>query len=53
MVSVNENGVPQEVQKLRLLSETEKKLFKAGKMRREMRKEINEKNKELHVDIDT
>ena len=53
MVSVNENGVPQEVPRLQLTSESEKKLFKAGKMRREMRKEIHEKNQQLHVGIDT
>ncbi len=34
-------------------SETEQKLFDAGKMRREMRKETKEKNLQLHVGIDT
>ncbi len=52
MVSVNEDGVPQEVPRLKLESETEEKLFKAGKMRCEMRKEIQERNLQLHVGID-
>ncbi len=53
MVSVNEDGVPQEVPRLKQESETEVKLFKAGKMRCEMRKEIQERNLQLHVGIDT
>ncbi len=53
MISVNEDGVPQAVPELQIESETEEKLFEAGKMRREMRKEINERNLQLHVGLDT
>jgi len=53
MISVNEKGVPQEAPKLLIESETETKLFEAGKMRREMRKETMQKNQQLHVGIDT
>ncbi len=53
MISVDENGTPQEVPRLQLDSETEKKLFKAGKMRREMSREIRERNEQLHVAITT
>ena len=53
MISVNENGVPQIAPELQIESETEQKLFDAGKMRREMRKETKERNLQLHVGIDT
>ena len=52
MVSVDEDGNPQEVPRLVLTSEAEEKLFQAGKMRSEMRKEIYERNLKLHVGID-
>lgn len=53
MISVNENGEPQKAPTLQIESETEQKLFEAGKMRREMRKEIKERNLQLHVSLDT
>jgi len=53
MISVNENGVPQKAPKLQIESETETKLFEAGKMRREMRKETMNRNQQLHVGLDT
>ena len=40
MVSVDEDGKPIRVPELELNSDIEKKLFEAGKMRCEMRKEI-------------
>ena len=53
MVSVNEQGTPQEVPRLELESDTERKLYQAGKMRCDMRREIQERNQALHVGIDT
>lgn len=53
MISVDANGNPQEVPKIRFESEIEEQLFKAGKMRRDMRNEIEERNLQLHVGIDT
>ena len=52
MVSVDDEGKPIEVPRLQLNSEVEKKLFEAGKMRFAMRKEIQERNKKLHVSLD-
>ena len=52
MVSVNERGAAQTVPELQLESDTERKLFQAGKMRCEMRREIQERNRALHVGID-
>ena len=49
MISVNDEGKSQEVPRLQLESEAEEKLFQAGKMRAEMRKEIYERNLKLHV----
>ena len=51
MVAVDEHGQPVEVPKLELNTEVEKKLFQAAEMRKKMRQEILEKNRELHVDI--
>jgi len=53
MISVNENGIPQQAPTLQIESKTEQKLSKAGEMRREMRKETKEKNLQLHVGLDT
>ena len=53
MISVDETGKSNEVPRLALESETEEKLFQAGKMRCQMRKEINERNMQLHVGIDS
>ena len=52
MVSVDANGKTQEVPRLQLESDAEKRLFQAGKMRCDMRKEIEERNIELHVGFD-
>jgi acyl-CoA hydrolase len=49
MVARKEDGSPCIVPPLRIESETERRLFEAGKMRKEMRKEITERNKALHV----
>jgi len=49
MVSVDENGKTLPVPRLQLDSEVEEKLFQAGKMRCAMRKEIQERNLQLHV----
>jgi acyl-CoA hydrolase len=49
MVARKEDGSPCIVPPLRIESETERRLFEAGKMRKEMRKEIMERNKALHV----
>ena len=51
MVSVNEDGKTLPVPRLQLDSEAEEKLFQAGKMRCAMRKEIQERNLQLHVGI--
>ncbi len=53
MISVDENGKSLTVPRLKLESETEEKLFQAGKMRCQMRKEIQERNMQLHVGFDT
>lgn len=52
MVSVDENGKTLSVPRLQLESDTEQKLFEAGKMRCAMRNEIQERNLQLHVGID-
>ena len=52
MVSVDDEGKPIEVPRLQLNSEVEKNFFEAGKMRFAMRKEIQERNKKLHVSLD-
>jgi len=49
MVSVDENGKTLPVPRLQLDSDAEEKLFQAGKMRCAMRKEIQERNLQLHV----
>ena len=51
MVAVDDNGKGLEVPRLQLNSEEEKKLFEAGKMRCEMRKEMEQRNQELHVGL--
>ena len=52
MVSVDENGKPMEVPRIEFTSDTEEKLFEAGKMRCAMRKEIQDRNNKLHVSLD-
>ncbi len=51
MVAKNENGQSSPVPKLDLITELDKKLYQAAKMRLEMRREINQRNQELYVDI--
>ncbi len=51
MVAKDEEGRSKRVPTLELVTELDKKLFEAGKMRKEMRKEIEERNKALHVGI--
>jgi len=51
MVAVDENGKPIEVPPLILETELEKRLFEAAKMRKQMRQEIMEKSRALHVDL--
>jgi acyl-CoA hydrolase len=53
MVAVDDDGKGLEVPRLELNSEEEKKLFEAGKMRCEMRKEMEQRNQELHVGLPT
>ena len=52
MIAVDDNGKSVEVPRLPLETEIERKLFEAGKMRREMRKEIYERNRKLHVEME-
>ncbi len=52
MVSVDENGKTLPVPRLQLESDTEQRLFEAGKMRCAMRNEIQERNLQLHVGLD-
>ncbi len=51
MVAKDKNGKSMPVPQLELETELDKKLFEAGKMRREMRAEIQERNRKLHVEI--
>lgn len=50
MVAKDERGNTRRVPPLQIESEVERKLFEAGKMRREMRREIIQRNQDLHVD---
>lgn len=51
MVARKEDGSPCPVPPLEIENEIEWRLFEAGKMRKEMRKEIMERNTALHVGI--
>jgi acyl-CoA hydrolase len=51
MVAKSPDGQQVEVPPLEISSELDRRLFEAGKMRKEMRKEIMERNKSLHVGI--
>jgi acyl-CoA hydrolase len=51
MVAKGPDGKSCPVPPLEIESENERRLFEAGKMRREMRKEIIERNRALHVGI--
>jgi len=51
MVALGEDGRPCAVPPLEIDTEIERRLFEAGKMRKEMREEIMERNSALHVGI--
>ncbi len=51
MVAKGEDGQSIPVPQLEITTEIERKLFEAGKMRKEMRKEIQQRNRALHVGI--
>jgi acyl-CoA hydrolase len=51
MVAMGDDGKPRRVPPLEFDTETEKRLFEAGRMRREMRREMIERNRALHVDV--
>lgn len=51
MVARKEDGSPCVVPPLEIETEIERRLFEAGKMRKQMRQEIMERNKMLHVGI--
>ena len=51
MVAKDDNGNSIPVPPLELKTELDKKLYQAGKMRLEMRREIAQRNLELHIDI--
>jgi acyl-CoA hydrolase len=49
MIAKGEDGKTKEVPPLELETDVERRLFEAGKMRKQMRQEILERNKALHV----
>lgn len=51
MVARNADGTPCPVPPLEIETELDRRLFEAGKMRKEMRQEIIERNRALHVGI--
>jgi acyl-CoA hydrolase len=51
MVALGADGRPSAVPPLEIETETERRLFEAGKMRKQMRHEIMERNRALHVGI--
>ncbi len=51
MVAKDDNGHSSPVPKLDLMTELDKKLYQAAKMRLEMRREITQRNQELYIDI--
>ena len=50
MVAKDENGKTRTLPPLQVETEVEQKLFEAARMRKEMRKEIMERNDKLHVE---
>ncbi|MEM1432815.1 MAG: acyl-CoA thioesterase [Pseudomonadota bacterium] len=50
MMAKDEQGEPMTVPQLEIESEVERSLFEAGRVRREMRRDMLARNKELHVD---
>ncbi len=51
MVAIDEKGKSVSVPELVLCSEVERKLYEAAKARKQIRKEIMDKNTELHVEL--
>ncbi|MDO9161547.1 MAG: acyl-CoA thioesterase [Methylococcaceae bacterium] len=51
MVAVDEDGNSVEVPRLQVNTEVEKRLYEAAVARKQMRQEILEKNRALHVDL--
>jgi acyl-CoA hydrolase len=51
MVALGQDGRPCAVPPLEIETEIERRLFEAGKMRKQMRHEIMERNRALHVGI--
>jgi acyl-CoA hydrolase len=51
MVARDADGAPCPVPPLEIETELDRRLFEAGKMRKEMRQEIIERNRALHVGI--
>ena len=51
MVAIGDDGAPIPAPPLQIETEIEQRLFEAGKMRKEMRAEIQERNRALHVGI--
>jgi acyl-CoA hydrolase len=51
MVAKDDEGKPTPVPQLELITELDNKLYQAGKMRLEMRREINQRTLVLHVEI--
>ncbi|WP_305907396.1 acyl-CoA thioesterase [Methylomarinum sp. Ch1-1] len=51
MVAVDDDGKSLSLPPLQIETEVERKLFEAAKMRKQIRQEIMEKNKALHVDL--
>lgn len=52
MVAIDKEGKPVSVPPLQLETETEKKLYRAAELRKQMRQELLLKSRELQVDID-
>jgi acyl-CoA hydrolase len=51
MIAMGEDGKPVKVPPLVMTTDSERRLFEAGKMRKDMRREIMERNRQLHVGI--
>jgi acyl-CoA hydrolase len=51
MVAKDDNGQSIPVPTLELITELDRKLYQAGQMRLEMRKEINQRNQALHFEV--
>ncbi|WP_031432930.1 acyl-CoA thioesterase [Methylomarinum vadi] len=51
MVAIGDDGKPVDVPPLHIETDVERKLFEAAQLRKQIRQEIMEKNKALHVDL--